>query len=844
MPPILKENESLAGTPEAPARSGSALPSNGDAGAKQQPVALEVPVTVNGARTIEGSDRREPFSESTKTVLIFGSGAVIRLTSSVATGQLLFLTNERTKKEVVCQVVKSKNYRNVSGYVELEFTEPVVGFWGMRFPGDRIGSGPAPAPVANPPAVVSGSPVPPRPPAARVEQPAIGALSGVTPKAAPPASSTDNLEPKLSESKFVTPEAPAAVKPAAPVAPSILPSGSSTSSIVAPPMDSVSLLSSSAQKKDAPAPASPVAAPPPISVPHAAEPVEPAPIMPTARNFDISNRSDEQASFLAPAQAPKTPASIDLSNLAAQFEVKHATPPVAPPSPPPSAPNAPSTIDLSSLAPFFEVKPSANVAVPAPPPQAPPSVDPETEALKQHTARLQEQLSSMLFTERAPSVPSKTAPETSSVPSEEKEGPQKSLAEVVELPKATAPSPEPILALPAEPAQPAAEQKISSLEEEELKIPAWLEPLARNASAPSSTQELILREKAKRAVEQTKVEEEEEAFTDAAAPVTTEEEPAVEPRLPEFGSALAIDGEENTVEPGVKRSGKGLLIGALAAAVVLAAVGGWWYFNQRPAATHAVSVVAQVPAVSNPAPSLPQKPQKEATSSASALTPEDPAVSSSPAQANAIGQSNPVSNAAGVTPASVSVISTRNSQPAANNSVSGATVVTSIKNTQPDPAAAQVKKPALGEVRLAAPRVLQNRSAQSGQAVDEGIVLENEEPENNAESLGTGLAVTSKPAAPAAPGPVGGDVKQAKLISSVPPVYPALAKAQHVSGSVTIDALIDATGRVTSTKIISGPTLLHQAAIEALRQWKYQPATLNGQPVPMHLNVTLQFRLQ
>src|SRR6202030_3446478 len=98
---------------------------------------LEVPVTVNGARTIEGGDKREPFSETTKTVLVIGRGAVIRLSSSVEPGQLLFLTNEKTRKEVVCQVVKSKNYRSVSGYVELEFTEPVLGFWGLRFPGER-----------------------------------------------------------------------------------------------------------------------------------------------------------------------------------------------------------------------------------------------------------------------------------------------------------------------------------------------------------------------------------------------------------------------------------------------------------------------------------------------------------------------------------------------------------------------------------------------------------------------------------------------------------------------------------------------------------------------------------
>jgi len=138
MPPMTKENETALASPGTAA-------SPKDTAVKAQPVALEIPVTVNGARSVEGSDKREPFSESTKTVLVFGNGAVIRLNSAVAPGQLLFITNEKTKKEVVCQVVKSKNYRSVSGYVELEFTEPVVGFWGMRFPGDRIATPPQPA---------------------------------------------------------------------------------------------------------------------------------------------------------------------------------------------------------------------------------------------------------------------------------------------------------------------------------------------------------------------------------------------------------------------------------------------------------------------------------------------------------------------------------------------------------------------------------------------------------------------------------------------------------------------------------------------------------------------------
>src|SRR6266849_6686018 len=136
MPPTLKDSSALPGSPENSERSSEAA-SAGQRISSAQPVTLEVPVTVNGARAVEGSDKREPFSETTSTVLVLANGAVIRLSSSVAPGQLLFLTNEKTKKEVICQVVKSKNYRSASGYVELEFTEPVLGFWGMRFPGER-----------------------------------------------------------------------------------------------------------------------------------------------------------------------------------------------------------------------------------------------------------------------------------------------------------------------------------------------------------------------------------------------------------------------------------------------------------------------------------------------------------------------------------------------------------------------------------------------------------------------------------------------------------------------------------------------------------------------------------
>jgi protein TonB len=175
--------------------------------------------------------------------------------------------------------------------------------------------------------------------------------------------------------------------------------------------------------------------------------------------------------------------------------------------------------------------------------------------------------------------------------------------------------------------------------------------------------------------------------------------------------------------------------------------------------------------------------------------------------------------------------------------LNGGNVVTKDEAAQPELAQAVEKKPALGEVHLAAPKIAQKRTVQAGAAPD--AVLSEEQPGTDADSPGSGLGIANnQPAAPAAPVAVGGDVKQAKLISSVQPAYPAMAKTEHISGTVTIDALIDANGRVTTMKVLSGPTLLQEAAKDALKQWKYEPATLDGKTVPMHLTVTLQFRLQ
>jgi TonB family protein len=100
---------------------------------KVNAVARAIRVRVTGARVGNVPEERDLFAESTTTVLIFEKGGVIRLTAAVTPRQLLFLTNEESKREVVAQVIRKRTYRPTECYVELEFTESVPEFWGMEF---------------------------------------------------------------------------------------------------------------------------------------------------------------------------------------------------------------------------------------------------------------------------------------------------------------------------------------------------------------------------------------------------------------------------------------------------------------------------------------------------------------------------------------------------------------------------------------------------------------------------------------------------------------------------------------------------------------------------------------
>jgi TonB family protein len=99
--------------------------------------------------------------------------------------------------------------------------------------------------------------------------------------------------------------------------------------------------------------------------------------------------------------------------------------------------------------------------------------------------------------------------------------------------------------------------------------------------------------------------------------------------------------------------------------------------------------------------------------------------------------------------------------------------------------------------------------------------------------------------APQGPIHVGGDVKAPVKISTPQPQYTEIARKARIQGVVIVQAIIDKGGNVTNVQVLKGlPMGLDQAAVEAIKKWKFEPATLNGKPVDVYYNLTVNFTLQ
>ena len=90
---------------------------------------------------------------------------------------------------------------------------------------------------------------------------------------------------------------------------------------------------------------------------------------------------------------------------------------------------------------------------------------------------------------------------------------------------------------------------------------------------------------------------------------------------------------------------------------------------------------------------------------------------------------------------------------------------------------------------------------------------------------------------------VSGGVSQGLLIRKVPPTYPPLARQARIQGVVVLQAQISKEGNIENLQLISGHPMLAPAAIEAVKQWKYKPYLLNGEPVEVDTQVQVNFTL-
>jgi periplasmic protein TonB len=100
------------------------------------------------------------------------------------------------------------------------------------------------------------------------------------------------------------------------------------------------------------------------------------------------------------------------------------------------------------------------------------------------------------------------------------------------------------------------------------------------------------------------------------------------------------------------------------------------------------------------------------------------------------------------------------------------------------------------------------------------------------------------PPPPVKPKRVGGELQAPALLHRVEPEYPGVAVAGKISGTVILEATVDEAGAVTDVTVLRSIKVLDQAAIKAVRQWRYQPLVLNGVPAPFILVVTLTFTLR
>lgn len=290
-------------------------------------------------------------------------------------------------------------------------------------------------------------------------------------------------------------------------------------------------------------------------------------------------------------------------------------------------------------------------------------------------------------------------------------------------------------------------------------------------------------------------------------------ESTVEP--PAF-SALRLQDEEPSADGGIKKK---VLI---AAAVIVVAMAGYFGWSKMHSGS-APATQTEAPAVQ---PQTPAEPQV-ATPGPQAAAPEQPtfpAVKPSPAETKAASAATKQAATMLLSPKTPAVPKPASTIGAADAQTDDVTVIKIqepivVKNGRSKPTATpEGAEPLPGVIGVA---------SNTGDKELSGIVS----------------APVNVPAKPAQTLRVSQGVSQGLLLKRVQPVYPSQAMQMRIQGAVELEASISQDGSITKIKVLNGHPVLAHAAVDAVRQWRYQPYVLNGEPVAIQTQITVNFKL-
>lgn len=320
------------------------------------------------------------------------------------------------------------------------------------------------------------------------------------------------------------------------------------------------------------------------------------------------------------------------------------------------------------------------------------------------------------------------------------------------------------------------------------------------ASAPAPAKEIAA--PAKKPAKKEKQDELFEIEPAAQPPASSSSEAASRSDAPSFAAL----GDENADGSGSKK----ILIAAVAV-VAIAAAGyfGWTKFGQVHSNLAPQASVARPQMQTAPAPDL---------APISTPAPVAPASTTNHAPATVIAPAPKTSSTPLSQPAAGSSASPQNAllQPEADKTASASLVVksaTAKNQAQPDVSSAQLPNP----LAIASP----NDSGLGG--------LLSSDASNVARPSLARIRVSQ-------------GVSQGMVIKRVQPRYPANALAAHIQGAVQIEATVNKEGIVVNPKVLSGDSVLAAAALEAVRQWRYKPYYLDGEPVEIQTQITIKFK--